>query len=403
LTRFGEAKQVLPGSLLVLWQISFQLLYGLLDDAIAADLHLPLTAQAWLGLTFLLPYAAMQWRAGRLIDRWGAQRMLALAAFGCAMGAGLFASATTIQEAIAGRLLTGVAAAFAFPSVAQLLRLSCSGRRFSLAMALLESCIGFGSAAVAVLLLWEPHLPWRTVGIIEALLVLALAVWMAPGCYRAWREELAPTQRDMDRRKSLKLPVNWTVVLAASGVYAWEAGMVFAFGGFWSLWLERQQMLTSQGVTLSSLLMFLAVGVGTAFYGVVATERRQRCWLMLIGATTSGVILLSLLRLTVAEQGNFHLPAMILFGMSTAVGGLAFGEAGLATEPAQVAQVIGLVNGIGCLVGGIFHVLPANAMTEDGIEANLLIWFGLLALTGWMSALTLWRSSQSRQVPMKSP
>jgi hypothetical protein len=77
LTRFGEAKQILPGSLLVLWQISFQLLYGLLDDAIAADLHLPLMEQAWLGLTFLVPYAAMQWRAGQLIDRWGAQRVLA--------------------------------------------------------------------------------------------------------------------------------------------------------------------------------------------------------------------------------------------------------------------------------------------------------------------------------------
>jgi hypothetical protein len=115
---------------------------------------------------------------------------------------------------------------------------------------------------------------------------------------------------------------------------------------------------------------------------------------MLIGTTAGGIVLLILLRLSVAEQGNFHLPAMIAFGISAAVGGLAFGEVGLATEQAEVAQVIGFVNGVGCLTGGIFQVLPASAMTRNGVEANLFIWFGLLALIGWISALTLYRSSR---------
>ena len=390
MTRFGEAKQILPGSLLVLWQISFQLLYGLLDDAIAADLHLPLMQQAWLGLTFLVPYAAMQWRAGQLIDRWSTQRVLGLAALGCAVGAGLFASATTHEMVFAGRLLTGASAAFAFPSVAQLLRFSCSGRQFGLAMAILESCIGFGSAAAAMFLLWAPDLSWRTVSMVEALLALILATWMARGCYQAWRKDVSMVHLETEGQQKQKLLVQWSVVWAASGVYAWEAGMVFAFGGFWSLWLERQQLLTMREVTQSSLLLFLAVGAGTVFFGILSRGRHFRCWLMLIGTTTSGMVLLSLLRLPVAEQGQFHLPALVIFGLSTAVGGLAFGEAGLAVAPGRVAQVVGLVNGIGCLTGGIFQVLPTSLMLRSGIEANVMMWFGLLALIGWLSAIVLW-------------
>ncbi len=395
-----QTKQVLPGGLLVLWQIGFQLLYGLLDDVIAAELRLSLNEQAWLGLTFLVPYAAMQWWAGRLIDRWGAQRILAIAALGCAVGAGLFASAASLHIALTGRLVTGMAAAFAFPSVAQLLRLKCSGRQFSLSMAVLESCIGFGSAAVAFVLLWAPQLSWRSVCMIEAMLGFTLSVWMAPECYRAWRDGVPSSEPEQTPREELRRPVKWSVVLAASGVYAWEAGMVFAFGGFWSLWLERQRMLSTQAVTLSSLLMFLAVGTGTAAFGVLAKSRRQRCSTMLIGTTIGGVVLMSLLQLTVVEQGNFHLPAMILFGFSTAVGGLAFGEAGLAADPGKVAQVIGLVNGIGCLAGGAFHVLPTSAMVRMGVESNLLVWFGLLALVGWCSALLLWSASRSSAITM---
>jgi hypothetical protein len=100
---------------------------------------------------------------------------------------------------------------------------------------------------------------------------------------------------------------------------------------------------------------------------------------LLIGTTTGGIILLCLLNTTVAQQGPFHLPAMLLFGLSTAVGGLAFGEAGLAAAPERVAQVIGLVNGLGCLAGGLFHVLPTSLMLRPGVEINLEVWFGLLA------------------------
>jgi len=392
--RLLRVAQLLPGSLLVLWQIGFQLMYGLLDAAIAADLGLSLSLQAWLGLAYLVPYAAMQWHAGRWIDRWGAERVLALAAVGCALGAGLFATASTAPAAFVGRLLAGTAASFAFPGVSQLLRLNSDGRQFSVAMALLESCIGFGSAAVALVLLWTPELSWRSISTFEACLVLFLAGWMAPDCRRAWRHAPRSHQPIHGLLRPCKGLIQWPVVIAAAGVYAWEAGLVFAFGGFWSLWLERQQMLSASEITISSLVLFLAVGLGTAVFGAMAANSRQRCRCLLIGTTTGGIILLCLLNTTVAQQGPFHLPAMLLFGLSTAVGGLAFGEAGLAAAPERVAQVIGLVNGLGCLAGGLFHILPTSLMLRPGVEINLALWFGLLALIGWLSSVGLWRYSR---------
>jgi MFS family permease len=293
-----------------------------------------------------------------------------------------------------GRLIAGTAASFAFPGVSQMIRLNSNGRQFSLAMALLESCIGFGSAAVTLLLLWAPNVSWRSISALEALLALMLAGLMTPGCRRAWHLPPRSSPRIADNQTTAKASMQWPIVIAAAGVYAWEAGLTFAFGGFWSLWLERQQMLNAHDVTIGNLVLFLAVGLGTAAFGVFATTRIQRCRCLLIGTTTGGIILIGLLNLSVAQQGRFHLPAYLLFGLSTAVGGLAFGEAGLAAPPARVAQVIGLVNGLGCLAGGLFHVLPTSLMVLPSVDANLVVWFGLLALIGWLAAIDLWRRSR---------
>lgn len=377
---------------MILWQIGFQLQYGLFDDAIAADLALRLDQQALLGLSFLLPYAAMQWPAGRLVDGLGAKHLLAPAALGCALGSLLFAGAVNLPVAVAGRLITGVSAAFAFPSVAQLLRKACSGPRFTLAMALLESCIGFGAALVAGLVLIHSDWSWRSVTRVEALLAFCLAGWMALAFRRAWWNRQQPNASNLQARSNRSGGVQWVVVAAATGVYAWEAGLVFAFGDFWNLWLERQQMLSARAITISSLVFALALGLGTIAVGVLAKTRRRRCIAMLFGTSLGGVVLLFALLAPSAQRGWQHLVCLLLLGLSTSVGGLAFGEAGLAAPPQHVGMVIGLVNGVGCLTGGLFHVLPVDLMLVPGVIWNLVPWFGLLVILGWFSALVLWRS-----------
>lgn len=153
-------------------------------------------------------------------------------------------------------------------------------------------------------------------------------------------EDLAP----MGQRQAIR----WGVVAAAE-MYAWEAGLVFAFGGFWSLWLKRQHLLSAQEVTLSSLVLFLAVGVGTAMAGVLSQGSQQRCRFMVIGTTRGGITFLMLLLLPAAQQGRLHRLCMLLLGLSTAVGGLA--------------------------------------------------WFGSLSVLGWLSALVLWRRSCAKHAP----
>ena len=91
---------------------------------------------------------------------------------------------------------------------------------------------------------------------------------------------------------------------------------------------------------------------------------------MLSGTTTGGIVLLSLLQLSVVKQCHLLVPGMILFGISTAVGGLAFGDAGLAAKPGKVAQVISLVNGNGCLAAGGLHLLHISTMVRLGVVSN---------------------------------
>ena len=93
----------LPGLVLVLWHLAFQLGFGYLTPAIARDPGLSDNQLVTIAAAYLVPYALMQWPAGWLTDRYGALRLLAPAvarviamvnAAGCLSGA-LFAALPT--------------------------------------------------------------------------------------------------------------------------------------------------------------------------------------------------------------------------------------------------------------------------------------------------------------------
>ena len=45
-------------------------------------------------------------------------------------------------------------------------------------------------------------------------------------------------------------------------------------------------------------------------------------------------------------------------------------------------------------IGALFHVLPTSLMLPPGVEVSLEVWFGLLALIGWLFSIGLWRQSR---------
>ena len=81
---------------------------GAIMPSLAEDLELTPSMTGWLGSAFLYAYAATQIPAGLLVDNWGPRRtMLLLFGLG-GVGGILFASATSLGAALAGRALVGV-------------------------------------------------------------------------------------------------------------------------------------------------------------------------------------------------------------------------------------------------------------------------------------------------------
>jgi len=389
---------LIPAGLLILWQNGFQLLYGFLNEAVSSELQLSLSQQTAMGLAYLLPYSLMQWPAGWLLDRFGAERLLAPAAMLCTAGAALFASADSAATLVIARGVTGCAAAFAFPGLARLARNQCTPSRFTLVMALAEGSIGFGGALLGLLLLLQQSWSWRTVARLEGAVVLGLGLWMYGTGYTAWKQmrRLPSTaQNQSPLPKAGTGSINWPVVLAAIVVYSWEAGLVFAFGGFWNRWLQLQQGFSASNVQLSGVLMFTAVGLSTVLMGLFGQRRRLRCLLMLIGTTVGGLALLPLLLRLHTGQATPQGLLLLVLGAAAGCGGLAFGEAGLAASSATTGRVIGLVNAVGCLAGGLFQVLPNQFLMAQRLFDPLLLSFLPLAIAGWIASvfMVVWSRS----------
>jgi MFS family permease len=383
---------LLPAGLLILWQNGFQLLYGFLNEAVSKELHLSLSQQTAMGLAYLLPYSLMQWPAGWLLDRYGAERLLAPAAMLCTVGAALFANADSATMLVLARGLTGSAAAFAFPGLARLARNQCAPARFTLVMALAEGSIGFGGALLGLLLLLQESWSWRTVARLEGALVLGLGLWMFGTGYNAWKQmrRIPPTAEGLRAsRPAVDGPIHWPVVFAAIVVYTWEAGLVFAFGGFWNRWMQLQQGFEGSQVQFSSTLLFTSVGLSTLLMGLLGQRRRLRCLLMLIGTTVGGLALLALLLRLHAGQATPQSLLLLILGAAAGCGALAFGEAGLAASSGTTGRVIGLVNAVGCMAGGLFQVLPTQLLVVQQLFDPLLLSFLPLALAGWIASVLL--------------
>jgi MFS family permease len=396
----------LPGLLLVLWHLAFQLGFGYLAPAISRDPGLADNQLATIAAAYLVPYALMQWPAGWLTDRYGARRLLAPAAFVCGGGALLFAAAPNYGVLLLSRILVGTAAARAFPACAQMARQALPAAEFPLAMGLTESTVGFGSALVGATLLEAPGLGWRPLVRSEAGAVLLLAMLLLPACLSAWRQRPADGEADPeggpgsgvgdgDGDGERTVAQAWLPVGLCCLLYAWSGGVVFGLGDFWGLWLERGRGFPEGLVDDLGVEFFLALGGALVVFGFLGRSTRWRRLLMVAGTALFLPLLVLLipppglpaLAMGATERGSSIL--LMLMGIAAATGALAFGEAGSQVGVKAVARVSALVNAAGCLSGALFAALPTWLGVEQRGAELLLVLYGGLGLLGLAAALLL--------------
>ena len=217
---------------------------------------------------FLLGYALCQVPAGMLADRFGAKRVLALAAFSWVVATAAMASvpgAAALPLLLGARLLLGIGEAPTFPAAAQAisrhLPVPVQGRANGLVIA----AIGLGSAIAPPLMtaVMVRH-GWRTALAVSALPALAAALaWtlvrQMPPVTVAAPAETAPEPASggpFPPHESLRSPS--FLLLTASYTLQGYVGYIFVFW-FYLYLVEVRHFDLLKGALLSSLPWLLSI------------------------------------------------------------------------------------------------------------------------------------------------
>ena len=260
------------GALLYLIGFYQRVAPAVITDQLMAEFAIGAAALGNLSGFYFYSYVAMQIPTGVIADRWGPRRLLTLGAGVAALGTALFASATSLWWANAGRLLIGASVAVAFVSMLKLASHWFAPRQYALAsgMALLTGVVGAVAAGVPLSLLVDVF-GWRAVmGVSAGLtMLLCFATWWLvrddpaeagyASHFQGAHQHHEPTPILRGLLEVLSYRNIWILLLTPVGL----TGAILTFAGLWGVPYLRQvhglEAKTAATIT-STLLVAWALG-----------------------------------------------------------------------------------------------------------------------------------------------
>ncbi|MCG8509536.1 MAG: MFS transporter, partial [Rhodospirillales bacterium] len=241
---------------------------------------------------YFYPYTALQVPLGVMLDRFGARRVLALAALTCAIGTVLFASAHTLTTAYIGRAMIGAGSAFAWIGTLALISAWFPPKRFAL-VAGLTAMIGMTGAVggLAPLAALTEMFGWRPTMLAASVygVVLAAGFW--------WIIRTPPGVSGSDNRGKAPDTTIWANLgRLASTPQVWCNAMVVTMGSvplltFASLWgvpyLVSVYGMNRTAAAASLSLILVGWALGAPVIGWISDRFQRRKAPILVGAAVA--------------------------------------------------------------------------------------------------------------------
>jgi len=361
----------LAATLFVLYQLAAQTGYSAIEDPVTRDLGMSVLEASLVSSSFLIVYSLLQFPAGLLLDRLNVRWVLAAASCGCALATYGFSAARSAEAAMAARAAMGMFAAVAFPGAGLLARRWISPARLALAFGLTEASFGVG----ALLGDWGfgrllPHLDWRSITMFLAAAGLGTAAVLA--LVVRDRPPGQPDRRDrVSVREALSTLLHSRAVWLAMLYYGGAAGTIFGFGGLWDIRLQRVFGFTQSTALSLNNWLFLGLAVGAPAAGALADRLRGRKWFLAFGALGAWLGVAAVLFVPMPLPYAVIVMNLFLVGILLGVSAMVFPVVCDAVPPRYAGTAIGVVNGAGCLLGGLLQILPALML--DGRREYLLV------------------------------
>ena len=301
---------------------------SIMTPELMREFHIKGVGLGMLGSTFLVAYLVVQLFSGLLLDSFSVRVVASVAILISIAGLYLFGWSTNFTEALIGRGLQGVGAAFATVTYMKLTANWFHPRYFSRIVGYVATAAMVGAVAGdAPLAIINQHFGWRAAISVCMGVGIVLFVFFAfivrnrpkyPPC-REMKENSAKRLHFADVKAILSSPTNWMVLLYTG--LAFSPVAVFA-----SLWgnpfLHSVYHIPSADVPLYSTVMFIGLGVGGPLLGLISDKTGKRLHVMFYSAL--GSLIMMILAIYVDTQPLWCL-AVDLFLAGLLCGGFMLG------------------------------------------------------------------------------
>jgi MFS family permease len=322
------------------------------------------------GMVQLGTYAAAQFPAGLLLDRFGARRMLVGGSALMLVGQIGMAAITDFGPAVAARVLIGAGDAAIFISVIRLAAAWFPSRRVPL-ITQLTGVLGQSGQVISAIPFFAVlvHVGWSPAFGMLAALVFAAGL----GCLLLIRDE------PHDGLPTGAIPVlassPWQVlkdVLASPGAWAGLAAhwiTLFAVNTYVVMWgvpflSSGHQLPMGQVSTLLTIQVAFGMALGPVIGTLSGRFPLRRGRVLLVGAT----LMAALWTVTLAVPGQHSMLALVpmaaALGLGGALSGLGFDIARTGVQPMSVGTAVGFVN-IGGFGAGLVSVFVVGLVLDQ--------------------------------------
>ena len=346
------------------------------------DFQISAAALGNLSAFYFYSYVAMQIPTGILADRWGPRRLLTLGALVAAVGAVMFALASSFAWASAGRLLIGGSVAVAFVGLLKVAASWFAPHRFALlsGLALLFGIVGAVFAGPPLRILVDLY-GWRTVVLFSALATLFVGVgtWLFVRDYphdRGYRNfSTVPSVSGATAEPGIIAGVfqvftypNTVLLFVIPGGMV---GCVLTFSGLWGVpYLTTLYGISpASAATLTSALL-VAWAIGGPVFGWLSDRLGNRRTLFLVGCGVS-VIGWGLMVLVNDISLTLLVPILLITGFASGCMIISFAFAKESVPVHLSGTVSGVIN-MGVMIGPMV-LQPAVGWVLD------CMWTGTMA------------------------
>ncbi len=321
---------ILACSLFLIFKYLMNVSVSIMTPDLMSTFHIRGVGLGFLGSTFLVTYLVFQLFSGPLLDSFSIRAVASLAIGTSVLGLIFFGWAHHFWQALAGRGLQGIGAAFATVTYLKLAANWFHPRYFARIAGFLATAAMIGAiAGDAPLAIVNQHFGWRA-AIIVCLcfgLFLMLAFWFIVR-NQPKDKVIAELRSDPNHKVTgkdvigiLRRPMNWFVLLYTGLAFS----PVAVFSSLWgNPFLHSVYNLPINEVPLYSTLMFIGLALGGPMLGALSDAIRNRGLIMF--TSTVGTLFFMMLAVYCNHQPHWMLATeLLLTGFST--GGFLLGFA----------------------------------------------------------------------------